>query len=132
MERSDSQQVPCLRHSRNGAFYLLVGGGIGAALALLFAPKSGAELRTDIMDLAKKGYDETVDFANQIREQSTEFYGAVKEQTEKVHDFAASRLSFMKSAADRLPGDVIDEAAKLAGHEPLQKRTSSRKAANIL
>ncbi|MCU0240070.1 MAG: YtxH domain-containing protein [Pyrinomonadaceae bacterium] len=28
--------------------YLLIGGGIGAILALLFAPKSGQELREDI------------------------------------------------------------------------------------
>ena len=28
--------------------YLLIGGGIGAVIALLFAPKSGTELRGDI------------------------------------------------------------------------------------
>ena len=28
--------------------YLLIGGGIGAVIALLFAPKSGQELRGDI------------------------------------------------------------------------------------
>ena len=28
--------------------YLLIGGGIGAGLALLFAPKAGSELRGDI------------------------------------------------------------------------------------
>ena len=33
--------------------YLLIGGGIGAALALLFAPKSGAELRADVTDAVR-------------------------------------------------------------------------------
>lgn len=32
----------------NGLVYLLAGGGIGAAIALLFAPKTGAKLRGDI------------------------------------------------------------------------------------
>jgi gas vesicle protein len=31
--------------------YLLIGGAIGAALALLFAPKSGQDLREDIADV---------------------------------------------------------------------------------
>ncbi len=34
--------------------YLLIGGGIGALLALLFAPKSGHELRGDIADVTRK------------------------------------------------------------------------------
>ena len=37
--------------------YLLVGGGIGAILALLFAPKSGQELRGDIADVTRKGVE---------------------------------------------------------------------------
>jgi len=32
--------------------YLLIGAGIGATLALLFAPKSGRELRRDIADVS--------------------------------------------------------------------------------
>lgn len=34
--------------------YLLVGGGIGALVALLFAPKSGRELRGDLADATRK------------------------------------------------------------------------------
>ena len=39
--------------------YLLVGGGIGAILALLFAPKSGEELRGDIADVTRKGIEKS-------------------------------------------------------------------------
>ena len=34
----------------NKLTYLLIGGGIGAVIALLFAPKSGIELREDIIE----------------------------------------------------------------------------------
>ena len=37
--------------------YLLIGGGIGAVIALLFAPKSGQELRGDLADATRKGID---------------------------------------------------------------------------
>ena len=38
--------------------FFLVGAGIGAVLALLFAPKSGEELRNDIADATRKGIDD--------------------------------------------------------------------------
>jgi gas vesicle protein len=37
--------------------FLLIGAGIGATLALLFAPKSGRELRDDIADVTRRGID---------------------------------------------------------------------------
>src|SRR5437868_15542777 len=46
--------------------FLLIGAGIGATLALLFAPKSGRELRTDIADLSRKGLDGAGEGAGQI------------------------------------------------------------------
>src|SRR5205823_4676848 len=47
--------------------YFLVGAGIGAVLALLFAPKSGEELRNDIADATRKGIDRSKDAATQQR-----------------------------------------------------------------
>ncbi len=38
----------------------LVGGVVGAGIALLLAPKSGKELRKDIKDLASKSKDTVV------------------------------------------------------------------------
>ncbi len=35
--------------------YFLVGAGIGAITALLFAPKAGSELRSEIADGTRKG-----------------------------------------------------------------------------
>jgi gas vesicle protein len=37
--------------------YLLLGAGVGAILALLFAPKSGKELRSEIADVTRRGLD---------------------------------------------------------------------------
>jgi uncharacterized membrane protein YebE (DUF533 family) len=41
----------------NGAVCFLLGGVVGAAVALLFAPKSGRELRGDLADVTRKGVD---------------------------------------------------------------------------
>src|SRR5688500_5573622 len=43
---------------RSGLVYLLAGGGIGAAMGLLFSPKPGSKLRNDIADWTLKNYSE--------------------------------------------------------------------------
>ena len=54
--------------------YLLIGGGIGAILALLFAPKSGEELRGDIADVTRKGIEKSKETAAQLQEKAGEYY----------------------------------------------------------
>ena len=61
--------------------YLLIGGGIGAVLALLFAPKSGSELRGDIADVTRKGIDKTREGARYVGDKAGDYYGAVRDKT---------------------------------------------------
>lgn len=87
---------------RDGLTFLLVGGGIGAALALLFAPKSGREMRLDIADASRRSYDLTVEKANALKAQSAEALKTVKEKAEAVYEFASNKLT--------ASGDSIAEA----------------------
>ncbi len=116
----------------NGIWYLLAGGGIGATLALLFAPKSGVELRTDISDLTHKSYHETVELAHQLKEQSNEAYNALKEKTGKIYGLAATKWPHLSKTASELPNEVIDGAAKLVEENTSLKKAVSRKSAAIL
>ncbi|MFN7927242.1 MAG: YtxH domain-containing protein [Blastocatellia bacterium] len=43
--------------------YFLIGAGMGALAALLFAPKAGSELRADIADVTRRGVDQARDQA---------------------------------------------------------------------
>ncbi len=72
--------------------YLLIGGGIGAALALLFAPKAGTELRGDIASAAQKGYDSSLGMAQKMMDQSRDLYGSLKDKADGMTGGAASRL----------------------------------------
>lgn len=73
--------------------FLGVGAAIGATLALLFAPKKGSELRVDIADTARKGYDATVEKATELKDQSLKAVLAVKERAGAVIDLAADKFS---------------------------------------
>lgn len=134
MKNSDSRQYEdkgTLSSSSSGLLYLLIGGGIGATLALLFAPKSGAELRTDISDLTKKGYEETVDLAHQLKDQSAEVYNSVKEKTGKVYDLAASKWSHLSESAMEVPGEIINGKTKLLDNDGVTKKAGARRSAEV-
>lgn len=66
--------------------YLLIGGGIGAVVALLFAPKSGHELRGDIADATRKGIEKSKETASHLQERAGEYYEVGRERaTEYIH-----------------------------------------------
>ncbi len=43
----------------------IIGGVIGFALGILFAPKSGKEMREDIIGKVKEGYEKAAEKANE-------------------------------------------------------------------
>ena len=64
--------------------YFLVGAGLGATVALLFAPKAGRELRGDIVNTTYKGIDYADEGAKEIGHRVANVY---KAGVEKVTDF---------------------------------------------
>ncbi len=59
------------KEDNNGAAVLisfLVGGIVGAGLALLFAPYSGRKMRDKIADMAEDVRDYAADYTNKIKD----------------------------------------------------------------
>lgn len=73
--------------------YLLVGGCIGAILALLFAPKSGEELRGDIADATRKGIEKGKEAATQLQAKAGEYYDAASEKAGDLYHSAQEKAS---------------------------------------
>jgi gas vesicle protein len=67
--------------------YFLIGVGIGAVTALLFAPKAGSELRSEIADATRKG----IDYA----------HGAGREIGERASDLTARGRETVSDLTDR-------------------------------
>ncbi|MFN6964747.1 MAG: YtxH domain-containing protein [Pyrinomonadaceae bacterium] len=107
--------------------YLLIGGGIGAVLALLFAPKSGQELREDIADATRKGLEKGKEAANQLQERAGEYYEVGRERASEIYQTAQERAGELgekaKAAAARTANPF--SAAVEAGKEAY--RTEKRK-----
>jgi gas vesicle protein len=73
--------------------YLIIGGGIGAVIALLFAPKSGKELREDISDASKKGLEKSKEAAAQLQERASEYYETGREKANELYQTAQEKAA---------------------------------------
>jgi len=113
--------------------YLLIGGGIGAILALLFAPKSGQELRGDIADATRKGIDRSREAAQHLSDRAGEYYEATRERAGELYSTAASKVGEVaqtaREAASRQGGTVaaaIDAGRKAYQEEKRKTEMSGR------
>ena len=77
-----------------GAF--LIGGAIGAVIALLYAPKSGKQTRRDISKKARRIKRETVDL--------------VEDTIDNIHDFASDMKDKVSDIIDK--GKDLSDSAK--------------------
>lgn len=75
----------------------LIGGIVGSVSALLFAPKSGRELRKDIAEGAQQVNERTQQWAKQIGDQTEELISAAKG---KVASFKQGLNSLKQQDAD--------------------------------
>lgn len=111
--------------------YLLIGGGIGAILALLFAPKSGHELRGDIADATRKGIDRSREAAQQLGDRAGEYYEATRGRAAELYSQAAGKVGEVaqsaREAASRQGGTVAAalDAGKKAYQEEKRKTEMS-------
>ena len=79
--------------------YLLIGGGIGAVIALLFAPKSGQELRGDIADATKKGLEKGKETAAHLQERAGEYYEVGRERASEYIQTAQEKAGELATKA---------------------------------
>ncbi|MBZ5672328.1 MAG: YtxH domain-containing protein [Acidobacteriia bacterium] len=79
--------------------YFLAGFGIGAAVALLFAPLSGEETRKLIVDKAEEGKDYVASKGRELRKQAGDLVDQGKELVSKQKERLADVLEAGKQAA---------------------------------
>ncbi|HKO42804.1 MAG TPA: YtxH domain-containing protein [Pyrinomonadaceae bacterium] len=97
--------------------YLLIGGGIGAVIALLFAPKSGQELRGDIADATRKGIDKSREAAQQLGDRAGEYYEATRDRASEFYSQASERASDLYTHAAERVGEVAQTARETASRK---------------
>ena len=75
-----------------------VGAGIGAAVALLFAPKSGEELRGDIVDGVNDGVNQVCSTSRDLKRRAQRVVDMAKDQVQDAIDAGDNAYNQAKRA----------------------------------
>jgi gas vesicle protein len=100
--------------------YFAIGATIGAVAALLFAPKSGRELRQDVADATRKGVDRARETGTQLSARAGEYYETASTRAGELATSAREAVS----RRGELVGSAI-EAGKQAYRDEKRRTESS-------
>lgn len=93
--------------------YLLIGGGIGATLALLFAPKSGSEMREDISYAANNGLQKTKETVGKLKENAANYYETARDNAANYYEAAKDKANTLYNSAASKAEDAVEEVKAL-------------------
>ncbi len=102
--------------NKKGILYLLFGGGIGAIIALLFAPKTGKELRGEIGDAATKNLHKAEEFAGKVGEKAGDIFQDTKIKAVEFYDAAKQKLDSANASLTEI-SEKLETAAEDKGKE---------------
>src|SRR5262249_3690064 len=88
-----------------------IGAGIGAITALLFAPKAGSELRSDLADATRKGLDYARDTGRDISERANDYY---QTGVERASDLTNRGKEAVSDLTDQGKGLIDRQKAQFA------------------
>jgi gas vesicle protein len=83
------------------ALGFILGGVLGASLALLFAPESGRRTRERLRDLAADLRDKTIDLTEELRDKTEDALERSKETIEEKRSILSAAVQAGKEALQR-------------------------------
>lgn len=91
--------------SSNGLLWFLAGLGVGAAVGVLYAPKSGRETRESILNAAEEGREVVRERARQYKDQASDWVergkDVVSSQKEQIRSaFEAGKQAYREATAE--------------------------------
>jgi gas vesicle protein len=125
-DHDDDTYIVIEKHS-GGVGNLLLGVLIGAGVALLFAPRSGEETRTEIKRRAGRVRNKAKDVAEEVTHQMVDTFESARNRVEDQIESAREAIEVKKQQVQRAM-DAGREAAQQARRE-LEARLAETKAA---
>lgn len=115
------------KHESGGVGAFLVGVAVGAGIALLFAPQSGAATRAEIQRSARRARERAQEVVDETRGRVTDKFQEAREQVESRLDAARRAIDLKRRQVTRAV-QAGREAAEEA-REELERRIAETKTA---
>ena len=93
----------------------LAGGIAGAIIALLYAPKSGKELRGDIRRKSAELVDEAEEYLEAAKKKATQMINEGKEKSNQLISDAKTKAQSLFKDAERILSDAKSKASEEGG-----------------
>lgn len=87
----------------------LLGGIVGAGLALLYAPQSGSETRRKIKDITQDVREKTTDYVDETKEKVSSLVDQGKETVKEKKSLVASAIEAGKEAFEKEKEKLVKE-----------------------
>ena len=115
------------KRMKTGSFLAgtLVGGLVGAAVALLYAPRSGEETRTVIREKSVEVKDLAVEKGEEIRQQAMEAAGQARSRLNETSEATKARAAELQSKGQAFLDEQREKITKVieTGKTSLKSKT---------
>lgn len=91
---------------------VILGGIAGFAVGVLLAPKSGADMRADLLDRTDSAREQLWDRTGSAREQIIDRTGTAREQMEDLLDATSQRLEEIRAEAASVASSLRQRVGK--------------------
>jgi len=109
----------------------LTGAAVGSIIALLFAPKSGKELRQDIKVKSQEFIDEADTYLANAKDKANQLINEGKKKSERLVSDAKEKVDALLNEAEKILHDAKDKAGNYvhSGKEKVEKESDRLKTA---
>lgn len=109
----------------------LTGAAVGSIVALLFAPKSGKELREDIKNKSQDFMEDAEAYLSNAKEKASQLINEGKKKSERLVADAKEKVDTLLGEAEKILIDAKDKAGHFAhsGKERIEKESERLKSA---
>ena len=90
----------------------ILGGIAGFAVGVLLAPKSGSEMRADLLDRTDSAREQIWDRTGSAREQFMDRTGTAREQMEDLLDSTSQRLDEIRAEAAQIASTLRQRVSR--------------------
>ncbi len=92
----------------------LTGAAVGSIIALLFAPKSGKELRADIKNKSQEFMEDADTYLANAKDKATELINEGKKKSERLVAEAKVKVDSLLDEAEKILTEAKDKATNFA------------------
>ncbi len=96
---------------------VILGGIAGFAVGVLLAPKSGSEMRADLIDRTDSAREQIWDRTGSAREQFMDRTGTAREQMEDLLDTTSQRLDEIRAEAAQIASGLRQRVSRNSSSE---------------